>query len=153
MNLPLDGKGARDIRRVVVVLAAGIEQQQIAVAQRLIVVAIVHDAGIGAAADDGLIGHVGVVRAEFVQHFRHDLVLHAPGTREAHRPPVRADRDLRRAPQAGLLRPALVQTHVVEHVVQCDELLQPAGALARLHRSPLTQLKMRGSKSRCVPME
>ena len=50
-----DREGARDIRRVVVVLTAGIEQQQIALAQGLIVVAVVHDAGIGASTDDGLV--------------------------------------------------------------------------------------------------
>ena len=99
-----DRKGAGDVRGVVVVFAARIEQQQVAVAQRLIVVAVMHDAGIGAAADDRVIGNVGVVRAEFMQHLGHDLVLHAPGPREAHGAAVGADRDLRGAPQAGLLR-------------------------------------------------
>ena len=89
------GKRARDVGGVVVVLAAGVEQQQVPVAQPLIVVAVMHDAGIGAAADDRMIGEVGVVRAELVQHLRHHLVFHAPGPREAHGAAVRADGDLR----------------------------------------------------------
>ena len=123
-------EGAGDIRRIVVVFTTGIEQQQITVAQGLIVVAIVHDAGIGAAPDDGLVGDVGVVRAEFVQHFRHHLVLHAARTGEANGAAVGADCDLRRATQTGLFRPALVQTHIIKHMVERDEFLRAACALA-----------------------
>ena len=95
-----DRKGAGDVRGVVVVFAARIEQQQVAVAQGLIVVAVVHDAGIGAAADDGVVGNVRIVRAKLVQQFGHHLVFHAPGTRKAHGAAMCAHRDLRRAPQA-----------------------------------------------------
>ena len=38
----------------------------------------------------GMIGHVRVVRAEFVQQLRHDLVFHSPRTGEAHGAAVRA---------------------------------------------------------------
>src|SRR5579863_5288408 len=40
-----DRKGARDVRGVEVVLAARVEQQQITIAQQLIVVSVMHDAG------------------------------------------------------------------------------------------------------------
>ena len=73
------------------------------------------------------------MRPEFVQHFRHHLVLHAAGTCEANRSAVSADRDLRGAPQTGLFRAALVEAHVIEHMVQRHEFLQAARALAGLH--------------------
>ena len=114
-------------------LAARIKQQQIAVAQRLIVVAVVHDAGIGAAADDGIVGNVRIVRAKLVQHLGHDLVFHAPRAREAHGAAMRAHGDIRGAPQARLLGAALVKAHVVEHVPQRNEFVGRAGGLARLH--------------------
>ena len=81
-----------------------------------------HHARIGAPADDGRIRHIGVVRPKLVQHFGHDLVFHAARTRELHRAPVRAHRDLRRPAQIRLLGAALVQAHVVQHVIQRDEL-------------------------------
>ena len=112
-------------------LAARIEQQQIALAQALIVGAVMHDAGIRAAADDGVIGHIRIVRAEFVQQLRHDLVLHSAGAGKAHGAAVRAHGDLRGAAQARLFGTALVQAHVVEHVAQRNELLRRARALRR----------------------
>ena len=118
-------------------LAACVEQQQVPVAQALIVVAIVHDAGIGAAADDGVIGNIRIVRAKFMQQFRHDLVLHAPRTGKAHGAAMRAHRDLRGAPQARLLGTALVQAHVVEHMAQRDEFLRRARALSCVHPHPV----------------
>ena len=105
-------------------LAARVEQQQIAVAQALIVVAIVHDAGIGAAADDGMVGNIGVVRAKLMQHFRHDLVFHAPRARKAHGAAMRAHGDLRGTPQTRLLGAALVKPHVVEHMPQCNKFVR-----------------------------
>src|SRR5882672_785627 len=85
-----DRKRARDVRGVIIMLAARVEQEQIAVAQRLIVVTVMHDTGIGAAADDGVVGNIRIVRAKFVQHLGHDLVLHSPGARKAHRAAVSA---------------------------------------------------------------
>ena len=77
--------------------------------------------------------------------------------------PGRAKRIARRwAPMAiwaarrssRLLGAALVEAHVVEHVAERYELLQRPGACAAHARaSRVTHPSMRGSKSRCVPME
>ena len=146
-------KGAGDVRGVVVVLAAGVEQQQVPIAQALIVIAIVHDAGIGAAADDRVIGNVRIVRAKLVQQLRHDLVLHAPRAGKAHGAAMGADGDLRRAPQPRLLGTALVQAHVVEHMASATNSCGAPEPCRACTRIPFTQPSMRGSNSRCVPME
>src|SRR6185312_8131822 len=57
----VDRIGPGDVGSVRLVLAAGIHQQQIAVVQRLIVIPVVQDAAVRAAADDRVIGGVGVV--------------------------------------------------------------------------------------------
>src|SRR4029077_7276355 len=97
---PVDRKGAGDVGRVVVELAPGVDQQQVTVGERLVVVAVVGDAAggaaahhlgvgggeaaVGAAADDRVVGGVGVVAAELVDELRHYLVLGGPGPAEAH---------------------------------------------------------------------
>ena len=96
------------------------------------ILVVVQDAGVRAAADDRVIGDVGVVAAELVQQLRHHLVLHAPGTREAHRALVRGDGDARRLAHRVELRARLEQPHVVQQVIERDELLRRLHAGARL---------------------
>ena len=52
----IDRKRARDVGGVIAVLAARVDQQQVAVLQLRVVRVVVQDAGVGAAADDRVIG-------------------------------------------------------------------------------------------------
>ena len=95
----VDGKRARDVGGVTLVFAAGIHQQQLAAFKRLIVGAVMQDAAVRAAADDGLIGGVGVVAPELVHELGHHLVLLAAGAAEAHRSHMGLGGDARRRAQ------------------------------------------------------
>ena len=131
-ELTADREGPCYVRSVVIVFATRIEQQELAVAQWLVVVAVMHHTGIGAAAHDRVVGHVGIVGAKLMQNFRHDFVFHAPRGCKAHRTPMCPCRDLRGAPQARLFGTALIQTHVVQHVRQGQEFVHAAAGLARV---------------------
>ena len=113
-------------------LASRVEQQEVAVAQSLIVGTVVHDAAVGPATHDRMIGEVRVVRAELVHDLCHHLVLHTARTHETHGAAVGAHGDLRGAAELPLLGAALVETHVVEHVTERHELLRDAHPLARV---------------------
>src|ERR1700722_9525515 len=89
-------------------------------------------AGIGAATDDRVIGNVGAVAVELVQQLGHDLVFHASRPAEAHRAYVRAAGDLAGAAHQTELAAALEQPHVVQHMIERDELLRRMRAHARL---------------------
>src|SRR5579859_3593247 len=82
----VDGERARNVGGVAAELAPRIDQQQIAVGERLAVVAVVQHAAVGAARHDGCVGRIGVVAAELVQQLRHHLVLGEAGPTEAHHP-------------------------------------------------------------------
>src|SRR5215472_3629987 len=86
---PVDREGAGDVRRIALELAPRVDQQQLAVGERLVVVAVMEDAAVGAAAYDRVIGGIRVVAAELVQQLGHHLVLGGPGPAEAHRAQVR----------------------------------------------------------------
>src|SRR3954463_13029933 len=69
-------KGSRHIRGVVVELAPGIDQQQLAILHVAVVASIVQDRGIGAGTDDWLVG--GTLAAVFAKNAakqRVDLAL------------------------------------------------------------------------------
>ena len=68
-----------------------------------------------------------------MQDLGHDLVLHAAGGSKAHRPTMRADRDLRGAAQARLFGAALVEPHVIEQMGKRGEFLIDPSGLPRVH--------------------
>ena len=112
---PVHREGARDVRGIAVELAAGIDQQQIAVAQRRIVEYVVQHAGIGAPRHDRRVGgKLRAAAAEFIQQLGLDLVLVASGPHGLHGPAVRRGGDARRAPHDRLLVRVLHHAHVVD---------------------------------------
>ena len=71
-----DRKRARDVRRVALVLAAGVDQQQVAGLHLAVVVAVVQHAGVGAGGDDRRIrDRLRAGAQEFVRELGLDLVL------------------------------------------------------------------------------
>jgi hypothetical protein len=82
------------------------------------------DARVRATTDDRVIGDVRVVTPELVQDLGHDLVLAASRAHEAHGSNVRIRRDARRFAHELDLGPRLEQTHVVQQMVERDELLR-----------------------------
>ncbi len=76
VNLPLAGKGARDVAGVAVELAAGVDQHQLAVAHRRRIGAVMQHAGVGAGRDDGTVGRVlRAAEAELMQQLGVEVVL------------------------------------------------------------------------------
>src|SRR6185295_10754352 len=70
------GKRAGDVARVAVELAAGVDQAELAGAERRRPRNVVEDAGVAAGGDDRRIrGTLGAVAAELVQQLGLDLVL------------------------------------------------------------------------------
>ncbi len=128
----VDGQRAGDVGGVALELAAGVHQQQVAVVERLVVVAVMQDAAVRAAADDRVIGGVGVVTPELVQQLGHHLVLGGARAAEAHDALMRLRGDARAGAQQLELAPRLVEAHVVQHVIERHELLRRVAAVARL---------------------
>src|SRR5881392_42854 len=92
-------EAARHVRGVAIKLAPGVDQQQLAAAQRRIVEDVVQHAGIRPPGDDRPVrGELRAAAPELVQQLGFDLVLVASRTRRLHRAPVRAGGDARRAP-------------------------------------------------------
>ncbi len=128
----VDGEGTRDVGGVVLVLAAGIDQQQVPRLEGLVVVAVVQHAGIGATSDYWVVGHVGTVAAELMHQFRHHLVFGASGAAKTHRTDVRTGTDLAGTPHNRQFLAAFEQAHVVQHVVEGHKLLWLMRSRARL---------------------
>jgi hypothetical protein len=118
----VDRERARDVRRVALVLAAGVDQQQFAVLQLAVVVAIVQHARIGPAGDDRRIrDRLGAVAQELVDELGLDLVLEPAGARGRHRPAVGARRDRRRAAHQRALVLVLDEAHRVKRLAHVDD--------------------------------
>src|SRR5688572_18117732 len=63
----VDGKGARDVGGIAIHFATRVYQQQVAIPESRVVLAVMQDAAVGATADDRQVGKIRVVRAEFVK--------------------------------------------------------------------------------------
>jgi hypothetical protein len=137
VNCPLDREGAGDVRGIAIEFGAGIDQQQVARRQSRIVGAVMQHAGVGAAADDGLVGRHRVVAPERVLQFGFDLVLEQARARHAHRARVRLDRDLGRAPHGAQFILALEQAQVVQQVPEFEEFVWWLRALLDLRAHPV----------------
>src|SRR6266403_1501170 len=84
-------EAARHVRGVAVELAPGVDQQQVAAAQRRIVGDVVQHAGIRPPGDDRPVrGELRAAAPELVEQLGFDLVLVASRARRLHRAPVRA---------------------------------------------------------------
>src|SRR6185437_13064566 len=145
----IDRNGAGDVRSVGLVLAAGIHEQHVAALERLIVVAVVQDTAAVAAADDGVIRGVRVVQAELVDDLRHHLVFLEARPAHLHRPDVRGGGDPRSFAHEADLDARFVEPHVVQDVVEGDDLLRRMAAVPRLRTQavhpadePLVELRI-----------
>ena len=128
----VDRPGAGDVGGVTLELGAGIDQQQVAVAQRRVVGAVVQDAGIGAAADDGFVARHRMVAVEGVDQFGGNHRLAGTGPGRAHRAQVRLGGDLRRLRHHPQFGARLEQAQVVQDVRERDEFVRRTGALTHL---------------------
>src|SRR5690606_35523619 len=129
---PAHRKRPGDVRGVQIVLTTRVDQDQIAFSKWPVIVTIVEDAGVRSAADNRMVGDIDVVAMELVQELRHHFVLHATWPHEAHCPLVRGDRNLCRATHGGELGPRLEQPHVMQQMIQRNELLRRLYTGARL---------------------
>ena len=103
----VDRIGTRDVGGVIAIFAARIHQQQIAIVEACVVGVIMQYAGIGAAADDRVVGNVRAVAVELMQQFSHHFVFHATRATEAHAAHVCTGRDRAGAAQQVDLGAAL----------------------------------------------
>src|SRR2546430_6158774 len=126
----VDREGAGDVGGIALELATRVHQQQIPVGERLVVLPVVQNAAVTAAAHDRVVGGVGIVAPEFVQQLRHHLIFGGAGAAEAHRPLVCPRGDARASAQQRELVPRLVEPHVVQHVIERHELLRRGGPAA-----------------------
>ena len=118
-----DRERPRDVARVVAVLAAGIDEEQLARVDAPVVLAVVQDARVRPGADDAAVrGALGAVAAERVEQQRLDLVLVHARARPAHRQLVRLARDARRRAHRLELDGRLAQAHLVEDRARVHDL-------------------------------
>ncbi len=123
-ELAADRKRTRDIRRVRLVFAAGVDEQQVTVLQRLVVLVIVENAAVWTTAHDRVVRGIRVAQPELVHQFRHDLEFLSPRLAVLHRTDVRAGGDPGRLPHHVHLDLRLEQSHVVQYVIESDYFLR-----------------------------
>ena len=123
------GEGARDVGGIAAVLAAGVDQQQVAVSQRRFVLAVVEDAAVGTATDDRQVGDVRIGAVELVTDLSGDLVLEHVRPAMSHGPPMGRTGDGGRMTHLRDLGSALVEPHLVQRVLECDDLMRRMATL------------------------
>src|SRR5690606_22257113 len=105
----------------------------VAVAQAIVVGAVVQHAAVAPGRHDRAIGRrLRTLAPELVEEFGLDLVLEAPRRAGAHRAPVGGRRDAGRAAHGVEFRLVLAQAHLVEDGEQVDRAGGRADAGARL---------------------
>jgi len=136
-----DGVGASDVRGVALELAARVDQDQLVVAQLLVVGDVVEDRGIATAADDGRVGGAArAAAAKGVLDHRLELVLVDGPAREPGGGFVALARDVRRAPHHVELGGLLEQAHLVDDPARIDDRLGGLVALAGAQPQALERL-------------
>jgi hypothetical protein len=126
-------EAAGDVGGVAVELAAGVDEEQLAVLHLAVVLDVVQHAGVGAAGDDGAVGRrLAAVAAEFVEQLGLDSYSQAPG-RVARMARRWAPGDVGGAAHGGDLG-VLHEAHLVDqaaHVADLGRAWQPLRAWAR----------------------
>ena len=141
-ELAVHWKRARDVRRVAVVFAAGVDQQQVAVGHQTVVVAIMQHARVGTGGDDRWIGDgLCAVAQEFVQQLGFGLVFVPARPRGAHRALVRSAGDRRRLPHQFQLVIVLDEAHRVDGTADVDDIVGRRYASARAIAHLIQQLR------------
>jgi hypothetical protein len=124
-------KGSRDVRRVALILAPGVDQQELAVLQLPAVLAVVEHARVRAARDDRRIGdRLRAAPQELVGELRFDLVFVPAGAGAIHRPPVSRGGNGRRATHQGDLVLVLHETQRIDRLPHVDDLFGRGDACA-----------------------
>ena len=103
-------------------LAARVDQHEVAVDELRVVRPVVQDTRVRARRDDRRIRALRAVAAELVQEFGLELVFLHPGPAGTHGARVRADRDARGLAHHARLRAALEEPHLVQQMIERDEL-------------------------------
>ncbi|MCY1397965.1 hypothetical protein D9M71_129890 [compost metagenome] len=128
-----DREGAGDVAGVAVDLAGRIDQHQIAVLEHVVVLAVVQDAGIAAGRDDRAVGRqLGAPLAELVVKLGLQVVLVQPCTAGLHGTHMGSCGDFRSLAHHRDLASRLDQAHLMQAVVEGDELGGHRGAMACL---------------------
>ena len=125
-------KGSRNVRRVTMEFAAGVDQQQLVFLQLTIIVAVMQDARVRATGDDRRVcDGLRAVTQELVRKLRFDLVLVPADARALHRAPVRTGRNFAGAPHQLQLVLVLHETQRVERLPHVDDFLRCRDAGSR----------------------
>ena len=103
------------------------------VCEQCIVVNVMQRAGIGPGADNRRVGPGCVMAPELVHVLRFNFVLVHARRYAGYRAPVGTDCDFRGLAHSGNLRPALIQAHVMQYVIERNEFVRRmnAGCLTR----------------------
>ncbi len=119
----VDGKGSGDIRGVVVVFNAGVDEQKITVVEAGAILGVVQHTGVGAAGNDGRICNVASTRThELVNKLRFNLIFRLSRTACAHGAAMSRRADFHGVGHGLDFGFAFVKAHVVENVIQGNEL-------------------------------
>ncbi len=139
-------EGARDVGGVAGALAAGVDQHQAVVGQRLVVFDVVQHQRVAAAGDDRQVGRRAAVARELVHQFRGQVGLAQARPADLHGARVRLRRDLRRPPHGRDFRGRLDQPQFMQQVVQRDEFLRAPGVALLLAQlvAPADDLAVEG---------
>ena len=123
----VDGEGAGDVGGVVLELGTRVDEQQVASPQPIGVLGVVQRARVRSAGHDGRIRRGAASRpGELVEQLRLDLVLGHSGTAHAHGALVGGGAHRGRPRHRVHLCRALEQPHLVDKVIQHDELAESA---------------------------
>ncbi len=116
-------KAACDIGGVPVELGTGVDQQHVAALQLGVVLVVMQDTTVGAASDDCRIRRkLAAALLVFVPQFSLDLIFHLARLADLHGTAVRGGRNFRGTAHEPDLVGTLEEPHLVQHVVEIDEL-------------------------------
>ncbi|MNM82310.1 hypothetical protein D3C81_943370 [compost metagenome] len=136
-------EGAGDVAGVAVDLAAGVDQDQVAILDLRVVLPVVQDAGVTPGGDDRAIGrHLRPALAEHVLQLGFQVVFVKARAAFLHGAHVSVGGNLGGVAHHLNFRGALVQAQVVQQMVEGDELVRRLRALAGLgadHVDPVHQ--------------
>lgn len=150
---PADREGAGDVAGIAVDLATGVDQHQVAVLERRVVLLVMQDAAIAPGGDDRTVGrHFRPALAERVVQLGFQAVFVQSGTAGLHGPHMGAGGNCRGLAHHLHFRRRFIQAHVVQQMIQGNELVRRLRAQARLERITLIQSISRRSNSGLLPM-
>ncbi len=115
-------EGPGDVGGVTLQFRTGVDQQQIPVPQLGIVLGVMQNAAVGAATDDGRVRGAAPILPKYILQLGFHLKLRSAGPRTAHRPTMGFGRYGAGPAHDLQLRRTLDQPHLVQQMVEADEL-------------------------------